>query len=90
MFFQMVVKKLFSLQNVTRGPVGLTRIASLTLSHLGDFGTSTAWGGESPPPPPRYFLCSLSYVNQIWYVAIMSKNDLKCGKNCNFFSIMAS
>ena len=40
MFFQMVVKK-FSLQNVTRGPVGLTRIASLTLPYLGDFGTST-------------------------------------------------
>ena len=53
----------------------------LTLPYLGDFGTSTAWGGSAPL---RYFLCSLSYVNQIWYVT-MSKNDLKCGTKLCFF-----
>ena len=55
----------------------------LTLPYLGDFGTSTAWGGAESAPP-GYFLCSLSYVNQVWYRATMSKKGFKIWKK-NFF-----
>ena len=60
----------------------LTVNGIVNLPYLRDFVPPQLGGRKCPH---QYFLCSLSYVNKIWYVATMSKKDLKCGKNCNLF-----